>query len=123
MFLSNLRHLARLPRSLPTHPYPKPRPFKFSTFNDAHQRFHQQKFNPPSSKHNFSPKTCYYKLLNAGTSDDAALIRKQYLMLTKLYHPDINPDYTDQYMQINEAYEILSNKDLRKQYDLVQGKH
>ena len=38
-----------------------------------------------------------------------------------MYHPDINPDFKEKYLLINKAYEILSNKELRKDYDFSQG--
>lgn len=53
------------------------------------------------------------------TTDDE--IRKAYRQLSKKYHPDLNPDmkqYSDDKMkELVEAYNILSNKDRRKEYD------
>ena len=37
-----------------------------------------------------SSKICYYKVLNISTNSTMQEIRKSYLELAKIYHPDIN---------------------------------
>jgi len=63
-----------------------------------------------------------YKILEltrrAGKDD----IKKQYRKLTRQYHPDRNPEYRDKFQDINEAYEILSDRKKRRVYDL-KGYH
>ena len=62
----------------------------------------------------------YYAIL--GIPEDASFqeIRKSYRKLAKKYHPDRNKSShaEETIKKINEAFEILSDKGRRKQYDL-----
>jgi curved DNA-binding protein CbpA len=62
----------------------------------------------------------YYAIL--GIPEDASFqeIRKSYRKLAKKYHPDRNKSShaEETIKKINEAFEILSDKRKRKQYDL-----
>lgn len=65
-------------------------------------------------------KRDYYEVLGVskGASDDD--IKKAYRKLAKQYHPDLHPDDTvseTKFKQVNEAYEVLSDKDKRGKYD------
>ncbi|NLK66476.1 MAG: DnaJ domain-containing protein [Campylobacteraceae bacterium] len=57
-----------------------------------------------------------------GVSKDASSdeIKKAYRKLARQYHPDINkdPSAENKFKEINAAYEILSDEEKRKQYDL-----
>lgn len=62
----------------------------------------------------------YYKVLgvdkNASTDD----IKKAYRKLARKLHPDLNPDDKEakaKFQQLNEAHEVLSDPEKRKQYD------
>ena len=59
----------------------------------------------------------YYKILEVeeNASDDD--IKKSYRTLSKKYHPDMNPDGTEKFKEIAEAYEILGDKTKRAQYN------
>ena len=60
----------------------------------------------------------YYNLL--GVSRDAGTneIKKAYRKLALEYHPDRNKNSSEEKMaQINKAYEILSDKKLKSEYD------
>jgi curved DNA-binding protein CbpA len=63
----------------------------------------------------------YYKIL--GVSEDASYydIRKAYRRLVKKHHPDKNSSghSGDMIKKINAAFEILSDKDKRKLYDVT----
>lgn len=63
----------------------------------------------------------YYKTL--GVSEDSSYhdIRKAYRRLVKKHHPDRNTSSHsgDMIKKINAAFEILSDKDKRKQYDVT----
>lgn len=67
----------------------------------------------------------YYKILNVSTKADDKTIKKAYRLLAKKYHPDTyqgDKSYAEGKMQeINEAYDTLSNADLRKEYDKSIG--
>lgn len=63
----------------------------------------------------------YYKILEVeeNASDDD--IKKSYRNLTKKYHPDVNPQGEEKFKEIAEAYEILSDKGKRDQYNLSRN--
>lgn len=67
----------------------------------------------------------YYKLLNIPTSANEKEIKKAYRNLAKKYHPDMyqgDKSVAEKKMQqINEAYDTLSNAQLRKEYDKKIG--
>jgi curved DNA-binding protein len=62
----------------------------------------------------------YYKTLGVERSASDADIKKAYRKLARQYHPDINPGNKTaeaKFKEINEAYEVLSDKDKREKYD------
>ncbi len=65
----------------------------------------------------FNPSKDYYKILEIPTSASAAEIKKAYYALVKKYHPDKGNYSEDKIKQVNEAYEILSDEKIRKEYD------
>lgn len=63
----------------------------------------------------------YYKILEIedNFTDDA--LKKKYRELSKMYHPDINPDGGDKFKEINEAYDVLSDPNKKRQYDFERS--
>lgn len=62
----------------------------------------------------------YYKILEISINATKDDIKKAFRSLAKKYHPDRNPDDKDalkKFQEVNEAYEVLSNEDSRKEYD------
>lgn len=59
----------------------------------------------------------YYSILKTSTSSNNDEIKKSYRTLSKQYHPDINPDGTEMFKELNEAYSILSDELKRFNYD------
>ncbi len=64
----------------------------------------------------------YYKILDVNRKDSMKDIKKVYRKLARKYHPDINPgdsEAAEKFQEINEAHEVLSDPEKRKQYDLL----
>ena len=60
----------------------------------------------------------YYSILGLTNTASSIDIKKQYRKLAKQYHPDRNNDSTAEKMtDINKAYEVLSDKKLKGEYD------
>lgn len=62
----------------------------------------------------------YYEILNLKYNSSIEDIKKSYKKLVLETHPDTHPNDVkkeEQFKLINEAYEILSNKDKKKEYD------
>lgn len=67
------------------------------------------------------PMKDYYQILGVprGSSEDE--IKKAYRRLAKQYHPDVNKgdkQAEERFKEISEAYNVLSDPDQRKKYDL-----
>lgn len=63
----------------------------------------------------------YYGLLGLTYEASKEDIKKAFRKATVKYHPDVNKDGEKIFMQIKEAYEILSDEKERKNYDFVMG--
>ncbi len=60
-----------------------------------------------------------YKTLQINEGSNETEIKKAYRKLARQYHPDVNKDAgaEDKFKEINSAYEILSDKEKKRQYD------
>ena len=59
----------------------------------------------------------YYNILNVETDATQSEIKKSYYKLAKSTHPDKNPEETEKFKLINEAYQVLGNESLRAKYN------
>ncbi len=62
----------------------------------------------------------YYKTLDVPRDASEQDIKKAYRRLAREYHPDVNPgdkQAEEQFKEINEAYEVLSDSEKRARYD------
>ena len=61
----------------------------------------------------------YYKILGVPKSAQQADIKKAYRKLARKYHPDVNKSSgaEDKFKEVNEAYDVLKDKEKRKAYD------
>lgn len=68
----------------------------------------------------------YYEILEVSENASTEVIEKAYRVLAKKYHPDTWPRdklffAESKFKEVTEAYEVLSNEELRKNYDLKIG--
>lgn len=59
----------------------------------------------------------YYKILEVEENASEEDIKKSYRALSKKYHPDLNPEGAEKFKEINEAYEVVGDKQKRVEYD------
>ena len=67
-----------------------------------------------------STKRCYYETLEVERTADDSVLKSSFRKLAMKFHPDRNPgDDTSEvkFKEINEAYEVLKDKDKRAAYD------
>ncbi|MBN2059711.1 MAG: J domain-containing protein [Deltaproteobacteria bacterium] len=65
----------------------------------------------------------YYQLMGISRESTGDEVRKAYRKLVMEYHPDRNrndPNCEGRMKEINEAYQVLGDKEKRRQYDLFQ---
>jgi len=63
----------------------------------------------------------YYRILGVARDADESEIKIAYRKLALQHHPDTNsddPQAEERFKEINEAYDILSHRDKKNQYDL-----
>ncbi|KAI7827780.1 DnaJ domain-containing protein, partial [Kickxella alabastrina] len=66
-------------------------------------------------------ETKYYELLGISTTATADEVKKAYRRLSLKWHPDKNPtrreEASEQFKLLAQAYSVLSDSELRMQYD------
>ena len=63
---------------------------------------------------------CYYSILGVDKDASSARIRQTYRQLALNFHPDKNksPGAVEAFQAIGNAYEVLSDREKKKQYDM-----
>ena len=59
----------------------------------------------------------YYKILEVEENASDEDIKKSYRNLSKKFHPDLNPEGGEKFKEINEAYEVLGDREKRTRYN------
>ncbi|OIT24072.1 PREDICTED: chaperone protein dnaJ 20, chloroplastic-like [Nicotiana attenuata] len=72
------------------------------------------------------PKS-FYELLGIQETESFSEIKQAYKQLARKYHPDVSPpgrveEYTQRFIQVQEAYETLSDPKLKAMYDKDMSK-
>ena len=57
-----------------------------------------------------------YKILQIDEKSDSKTIKSQFYKLSQLHHPDKGGD-SNKFMEVKEAYEMLSNPERRREFD------
>lgn len=73
-----------------------------------------------SSLQSLDPDEDPYKILGVPRSASSAEIKKAYKKMARNWHPDKNddPEAQERFIKINEAHEILSDKEKRQNFDM-----
>jgi curved DNA-binding protein len=66
----------------------------------------------------------YYEILGVEASAGEAELKTAYRRLARKYHPDVSKEKgaEDKFKSINEAYEVLRDKEKRQQYDQLRAR-
>ena len=69
----------------------------------------------------YNPAKNYYKILNVAENADQKDIKKAFRELAKKYHPDSAKGKEELFKEVNEAYQVLSDDSIKKEYDQVRA--
>ncbi|CAD8188124.1 unnamed protein product [Paramecium octaurelia] len=75
-----------------------------------------QAFSRVSAKIDYTKD--YYKVLKLPPTADQSQIRIHYYQLAKKYHPDSQTPNSEKYLNVQEAFRILSDLEYKQKYDL-----
>jgi tetratricopeptide (TPR) repeat protein len=88
---------------------------------DEHSREAREGLAQAEKLYKRSKEVDYYKLLNVTRSASSRELKRAYHKLAVEYHPDKNPDDREaaeiKFKAVAQAYEVLSDPDLRTKYD------
>jgi len=81
----------------------------------------RKNFTPNRLFHTSRALFNHYKTLGVDKNADEKAIKQAFFKQAKKYHPDQNPDDPDsekKFKEVNEAYQVLSDKNKRAEYDM-----
>nr|XP_005172774.1 dnaJ homolog subfamily C member 30 [Danio rerio] len=100
-------------------PYGRPNDYLWH-FMSSSRAYSGTQYNSRPEEPLHKSKSAYYDILEVSQSATHAQIKTAYYKQSFIYHPDKNAgseDATHRFSQINEAYSVLGNKELRRKYD------
>jgi curved DNA-binding protein len=68
----------------------------------------------------------YYRILGVPPNAEKKYTKQTYRQLARKFHPDLNPsnkEAKEKIKTINEAYQVLSNVDQLKKYDVLRAQY
>jgi DnaJ family protein C protein 3 len=98
------------------------RTFRKALDMDNNNQDMQQRFQRAEAALKQSKQKNYYKILGVPRNADSKAIKKAYRSLALEWHPDKHEESAKEaaekkFQEVAEAYEVLSNDDLRSRYD------
>ena len=66
-------------------------------------------------------KKNYYEILEVSPNASQEEIKKAFRTLSLKYHPDKNPEGSERFKEINEAFQVLSDTNKKSQYDFQKS--
>ncbi|CAI9771158.1 unnamed protein product [Fraxinus pennsylvanica] len=115
-----------------TRPDPLPKTISFPTsiaFRVGHGRAIKLVKSTGNDTHSLSSEhpSSFYDLFGIPETSTLIEIKQAYKQMARKYHPDVSPpgrmeEYTQRFIQVQEAYETLSDPGRRASYDLDMAK-
>ena len=69
----------------------------------------------------FDAQKNYYKILGVGEKVSNQEVKKAFRKLAKQHHPDSENGNEEKFKEINEAYQVLSDESIKKEYDISRS--
>jgi len=89
-----------------------------TTFHPAPPPHYGSRFRPKPTRIVTMAAADFYKDLGVSKSSDEREIKSAFRKRAKTCHPDVDPSALEEWQRVNRAYEVLSDPEQRKRYDM-----